>query len=85
MQTSIKAFVTDNAANIVCAVKLFWSPKPSKHIGCFAHTLNLIVFEDSITTNVILCDILSKVKAIVTFLKKEREHLIFYVEKHSLS
>lgn len=37
---NVKAVLTDNAANIVSACKLVFGE--NKHIGCFAHSLNIV-------------------------------------------
>ncbi len=58
----VVAVVTDNAANIVAAVRLNgW-----KHIPCFAHTLNLVV-QDALTADPILSVIQKKCRDIVTY------------------
>lgn len=57
----IHAVVTDNAANMVSAIKKsHW-----KHIPCFSHTLKLV--KDAIKTNTVLDSILEKCGAIVKF------------------
>lgn len=56
------AVVTDNAANMVSAVKKsHW-----KHIPCFSHTLKLVV-KDAIKTDTVLDSILEECGAIVKF------------------
>ena len=58
----IVAVVTDNAANIVAAIRLNgW-----KHVPCFAHTLNLIV-QDALKANPVLSDISKKCQDIVSY------------------
>lgn len=65
IQNKILLAVSDNAANIKNAIsnKLNW-----KHLGCFAHTLNLIV-KDALQ-NPDIIPIINKVKEIVTHFKK---------------
>ncbi|XP_018371237.1 PREDICTED: zinc finger BED domain-containing protein 4-like [Trachymyrmex cornetzi] len=62
----IKHIVTDNAANIVAATKNVFGP--FKHVGCFAHMLNLVT-EKAIEATPGLSDLINKVKSIVTFFK----------------
>ena len=38
--------VTDNAKNMECAVRLALCVGPHKHVGCFAHTINLACQRD---------------------------------------
>ena len=58
----IVAIVTDNAANIVAAVRLVgW-----KHIPCFTHTLNLVV-TDSLAADPCLPNIQKKCHDIVAY------------------
>lgn len=62
IEKKIEAVVTDNAANIVAAVKLTnW-----KHVPCFAHTLNLIV-QNALQE---IKPVQHKVKTIVEFFKR---------------
>lgn len=62
IQDKVVAIASDNAANIVAAIKQTeW-----KHIPCFAHTLNLIV-QDSLKE---ISDIKCKIKSIVEFFKR---------------
>ena len=62
IQNKIVAIVTDNAANIIAAVRLTgW-----RHVPCFAHTLNLIV-RSGLECLKELCD---KVKSIVEFFRR---------------
>ena len=62
VESKISGVVTDNAANIVAAVRLTgW-----KHIPCFAHTLNLIVQYGLQNVK----DVVTKVKTIVEFFKR---------------
>lgn len=62
LDKKIVAAVSDNAANIKCAITgLGW-----KHFGCFAHTLNLVV-QNALE---IVDDTLDKVKRIVAHFKK---------------
>lgn len=62
----LTAVVTDNAANMVKAVELAFGK--SKHISCFAHTLNLVA------EGTMACDkwqsIVKKIKTIVTWFKQ---------------
>lgn len=51
--------VTDNANNIVAAVRL-------KHLPCFAHTLNLDV-QDSLKADPELAEIQKKISGIVSY------------------
>ena len=58
----VVAIVTDNAANMVAAVRITgW-----KHIPCFAHTLNLIV-QAALSADKATADLKKKCKDIVTF------------------
>ena len=58
----VVAIVTDNASNMVAAVKITgWT-----HIHCFAHTLNLVV-QEAIKNDPTLLLIKKKCKDIVTF------------------
>ncbi|XP_024875989.1 zinc finger BED domain-containing protein 1-like [Temnothorax curvispinosus] len=63
---NVVAIVTDNAANIVKAVSDTFGK--DKHLGCFAHTLNLVATSLLKHNNEVnaLC---AKVKALITFLK----------------
>ncbi|XP_011859700.1 PREDICTED: zinc finger BED domain-containing protein 6-like [Vollenhovia emeryi] len=65
-KVKVKHIVTDNAANIVAAAKAVFGS--SKHLGCFAHMLNLVA-EKAIETTPGLSDLINKVKSIVTFFK----------------
>lgn len=59
IQNKVIAIVSDNAANIVAAIRGGgW-----RHIGCFAHSINLVVQASLSSLN----SVLSKVKAIVEF------------------
>ncbi|XP_047518984.1 E3 SUMO-protein ligase ZBED1-like [Pieris napi] len=61
LSNKITAVITDNAANILAAVRsTTW-----RHFSCFAHDINLVVFH-SLTT---IQDELEKVKAIVQYFK----------------
>lgn len=61
----ISAIVTDNAANVVAAVKITgWS-----HVPCFAHTINLIV-QHGLKN---ISSIRKKVKSIVEFFKRSTQ------------
>ena len=58
----VACVVTDNASNIVAAVRLNgW-----KHLPCFAHTLNLIV-QDSLKAYTQLAEIQKKCHRIVSY------------------
>jgi len=58
----VVAVVTDNAANIVTAIRLNgW-----KHIPCFAYTLNLIV-QGSLKDDPVMDDVSKKCRDIVSF------------------
>ena len=58
----IVCVVTDNASNIVAAVRL----NEWKHMPCFAHTLNLIV-QDAIDSDLQLAEIKKKCRNIVSY------------------
>ncbi|XP_028408818.1 zinc finger BED domain-containing protein 4-like [Dendronephthya gigantea] len=59
---NIIAIVTDNASNVVAAVKILgWN-----HVPCFAHTLNLVVSE-AIKSDECVSEIKKMCKQIVTF------------------
>ena len=60
----ISCIVTDNAANMVAAVRA----TPWKHIPCMAHTLNLIV-QESLNKDRCLVDLRAKCRHIVTFFR----------------
>jgi hypothetical protein len=67
--------VTDNACNIKKAINshLQW-----KHFGCCAHTLNLIIVEDSLEE---VQELVNKIKTIVAHFKRSttaNEKLIAY-------
>lgn len=62
MYNKIKFSVSDNAYNIKNALTTLGF----KHMGCFAHTMNLIV-QSALTLEE---DLLSKVKTIVTYFRK---------------
>lgn len=64
---NVSAIVTDNAANIVKAAKDLFGE--NRHVGCNAHKINLIV-QNSLSRVPSLNMSLSKVKSIVTFVKK---------------
>ena len=58
----VVAIVTDNAANMVAAVRITgW-----KHVPCFAHTPNLIV-QAALSANKATADLKKKCKDIITF------------------
>ena len=62
ISNKVVAMVTDNAANIVAAVRMTgWM-----HIPCFAHTLNLVV-SDAIKADASIHGLKKKCKQIVTF------------------
>lgn len=58
----IERIVTDNAANIVKAVRDLEYP----HLPCFAHTINLVV-QDALKSTVDVAPIIAKVKSVVRF------------------
>lgn len=62
----IVVIVTDNANNVSCAAKKLVGD--DKHLGCFAHVLNLIVSK-SIEKSVVTKEIVMKVKLIVKHFK----------------
>lgn len=67
IQNKVIAIVSDNAANIVAAIRGGgW-----RHIGCFAHSINLVVQASLSSLN----SVLSKVKAIVEFFKRSSSGL----------
>ena len=62
ISSKVVAIVTDNASNIVAAVKITgWT-----HVPCFAHTLNLVVSE-AIKSDENVSDLKKRCKQIVTF------------------
>ena len=62
ISSKVVAIVTDNASNIVAAVKITgWI-----HVPCFAHTLNLIVSE-AIKSDETVSDLKKRCKQMVTF------------------
>ena len=62
ISSKVVAIVTDNASNIVAAVKITdWT-----HVPCFAHTLNLVVSE-AIKSYENVSDLKKRCKRIVTF------------------
>lgn len=64
--SKIHVVVTDNAANIIAAVKDLFGK--NKQLSCFAHTVNLVPVK--LCKKVLdIKEIIDKVKAIVTFLK----------------
>lgn len=63
--SKIRAIITDNGANIVKAVTSVFDK--NRHLPCFSHTLNLVAKKICDDENV--ADILSAVKAIVTYFK----------------
>ena len=66
---TVVAVVTDNAYNIVGAIKLLAAKSNStgwRHVACFAHTLSLVV-KGAIEKNTELSPLLSKARALVTF------------------
>lgn len=68
---SIQAIVTDNAANMTKACREFFIGQgvPNSHVGCFAHTLHLIVYEGGLQKNEHLQTLLLQMKSIVAFYK----------------
>lgn len=68
----VGSIVSDNAANITAAIRLCnW-----RHIGCFAHSLNLMV-QRALTD---ISEVVGKVKAIVEFFKRSSNALHKLVE-----
>ncbi|CAG9839181.1 unnamed protein product [Diabrotica balteata] len=65
VENKILMVVSDNAANIKCAIK---NDIKMKHFGCFAHTINLIV-NDGLKDGEII-KILNKIKNTVSHFKK---------------
>ena len=62
ISSKVVAIVTDNASNIVAAVKITgWT-----HVPCFAHTLNLVVSE-AIKSDENVSDLKKRCKRTVTF------------------
>lgn len=61
--------VTDNGANMIAASAIFFGKKnyPNKHIGCFAHTINLIVAAS--LKHFRMLPLIEKVRSIVKFVK----------------
>lgn len=57
--------VSDNAANITNAIK---NGTGWKFLGCYAHTLNLVV-RDALNAQLMITDIINKVTIIVTHFK----------------
>ncbi|XP_025829087.1 LOW QUALITY PROTEIN: uncharacterized protein LOC112904078 [Agrilus planipennis] len=81
LRKKINFAVTDNAANVVKAIKDL-DDLDFKHFGCYAHTLNLIV-EDALKP---LKPLVDKVKAIVGHFKKSTtssERLLKYQNQQS--
>lgn len=66
-KSNIAAIISDNASNIVKACHFLVDK--NFHLGCFAHTLNLIV-TSSIEKNTSLLSLLNEVKNIVKFFKQ---------------
>lgn len=66
IESKLMAIVTDNAANVTAAAN-----EVSNHIGCYAHTLNLIVKSAIIP----ISEIIEKGKAIVSHFKKSSHAL----------
>lgn len=62
LEGKIELAVSDNASNIKNALSLL----KLKHLGCFAHTLNLVVQSALTLEN----DLIDKVKTIVTYFRK---------------
>lgn len=62
LEGKIELAVSDNASNIKNALRIL----QLKHLGCFAHTLNLVVQSALTLEN----DLIDKVKTIVTYFRK---------------
>ncbi|XP_063775419.1 E3 SUMO-protein ligase ZBED1-like [Pseudophryne corroboree] len=69
LENKVVAVVTDNAANIVAAVRLCkW-----RHLPCFAHCVNLVVHAGISVSGIHI--IINKIKGIVEFFKKSSHGL----------
>lgn len=77
LEKKILIVISDNAANIKKAIK---EDLKLKHFGCFAHTINLIA-QDALTYG---CDILDKVKAVVSFFKRSTVAASKLIEQQKL-
>ncbi|XP_011859962.1 PREDICTED: zinc finger BED domain-containing protein 4-like [Vollenhovia emeryi] len=64
---SVVAVITDNASNIVKAIRDTFGYR--RHMPCFAHTLNLVI-PNSITATPEFQTVVKKVKSIVTYFKR---------------
>lgn len=64
---TVVAVVSDNAANITCAIRSAFNL--SKHLPCLAHTINLVVTK-AISTTEDLNILLTNVKEIVAYFKR---------------
>ncbi|XP_024886880.1 zinc finger BED domain-containing protein 4-like [Temnothorax curvispinosus] len=64
---AVVAVITDNASNIAKAMRDTFGHR--KHLGCFAHTLNLAV-QDAIAATPEFQTVVKKVKSIVTYFKR---------------
>ncbi|XP_077270860.1 zinc finger BED domain-containing protein 4-like [Temnothorax americanus] len=64
---AVVAVVTDNASNMAKAIRDTFGHQ--KHMGCFAHTLNLAV-QDAIAATPEFQTVVKKVKSIVTYFKR---------------
>lgn len=64
----IVSVVTDNAANIVCAVRY----EGWRHFPCFAHTINLVVHNGLKTIK----PTVDKIKGVVEFFKRSSQALV---------
>lgn len=67
----IVIIVTDNAANINAAVTILVGNR--RHLGCFAHLLNLVAENSIFNENLHLSGIISKVKDLVAFFKRSNK------------
>lgn len=62
MEANVVLVISDNASNIKNAIHILHL----RHLGCFAHTINLVV-EESLKFE---SDLINKVKTIVTHFRK---------------
>lgn len=65
--SKVTCAVTDNGANMVAAIKKTFGE--SKHLPCFAHTINLIIDSSLKNTSPAIISIINKVREIVKWVK----------------